>query len=149
MYKLESLVTKCVTNYIPEPARIRSDRVKAPGLSLLFPLINSLLNLGWTIGKHVKSYLKNKRKHILVLQSYWLTCETIIVKLDLSPHHKVNISEYATKVHAGSVTLRNRYLHLFSKQHYHPIWNYVVFWKIPKATSLLGKKTDMSLRCVV
>lgn len=42
----------------PEPARIRSDRVKAPGRSLLFPLKNSLLYLGWTIGKHAKSYLK-------------------------------------------------------------------------------------------
>lgn len=53
------LVTKHILKlYPPEPARIRSDRVKAPGRSLLFPLKNSLLNLGWTIGKHAKSYLK-------------------------------------------------------------------------------------------
>jgi rRNA maturation protein Nop10 len=46
VYTLESLVTKCGKSYLPEPARMRSDRVKAPGRSLLFPLMNSLLNLG-------------------------------------------------------------------------------------------------------
>lgn len=46
LHTLESLFIKCAKSYLPEPARMRSDRVKAPGRSLLFPLMNSLLNLG-------------------------------------------------------------------------------------------------------